>query len=136
LVHLTSYKVNRGYEEIKRLSKNRKIKMYIITGRYGFLKDDYERWLKRIQADKVFEACYINEENIQPNDFKEQMIKRLKLDIYVEDNWDIIEKLNHHTGAEILWITNLVDKRIPYTNKFNDLKGVFLFLKKHLSRRS
>ncbi len=136
LIHLTSFKVNKGYGEIAKLSKNRNIEFYLITGRYGFLKDDYDKWLKTIDADKVFKKCYINEKNSQPNDFKEEMIKKLKLDIYVEDNWDIIEKLNHHTGAEILWITNLVDKIIPYANKFNDLKEVSLFLKKFSSRRA
>lgn len=136
VVHYTSFKVNRGYGEIKKLSKNKNIKMYVVTGRYGFLKDDYEEWLKKIDAKHVFEKCYINDKNIQPNDFKEQMIKKLKLDIYVEDNWDIIEKLNHHTGATILWITNMVDRKIPYENKFSDLEGISRFLKRFLSPRS
>ncbi len=134
LIHLTSFKINRGYDDLKKLSKNKGIRLYLVTGRYGFLEDDYEKWLKKINANKVFEKCYINKKNTQPNEFKEEIIKKLKLDIYVEDNWDIIEKLNHHTGAEILWITNLVDRVIPYKNKFNDLKEVSLFLKKFSSR--
>lgn len=135
VIHLTSFKLNKGYGDLRSLSKNKKIKFYLITGRYGFLKDDYEVWLKKIGANEVFEACYINSQSIQPNMFKEKMIKKLKLDVYVEDNWDIIEKLNHHTGAEILWMTNLVDRMIPYRNKFNDLTEVCRFLKKFSSRR-
>jgi hypothetical protein len=134
LIHYTSFRVNRGYDELKKLAKDKRIELYLVTGRYGFLSQDYKKWLVKIDADRVFKKCYINEKNIQPNDFKEEMIKKLKLDVYVEDNWDIIEKLNHHTGAEILWITNLVDRRIPYTNKFNDLRGVCLFLKMYFSR--
>lgn len=136
VVHMSSFRINNGYEDIKRLAHEKNIEMYIITGRYGFLKKDYKKWLKEIEADEVFKGCYINEDNIQPNDFKEKMIKKLRLDVYVEDNWDIIEKLNHHTGAEIVWITNLVDRRIPYQNKFNDLRGVASFLRKYLSRRA
>ena len=58
------------------------------------------------------------------------MINKLKLDIYVEDNWDIIEKLNHHTKAKIFWITNIVDRKIPYQFKFSSLKEVCQYLKK------
>lgn len=135
IIHLTSFKINKGYGDLINLAKDKNIKFYLITGRYGFLKSDYEAWLKKIRATEVFEECYINNQSVQPNIFKEKMIKKLKLDVYVEDNWDIIEKLNHHTGAEILWMTNLADRMIPYRNKFNDLTEVCQFLKKFSSRR-
>lgn len=130
LIHKTSFRVNNGYDDLKKLAKNKKIELYLITGRYGLLLADYEDWLKKIDAKKVFKKCYINSENLQPDNFKGTMIKKLKLDIYVEDNWDIIEKLNHHTGANILWITNIIDKSIPYPLKFDDLRGVCRFLRK------
>ena len=130
LVHKTSFRVNTGYEELKKLAKNKNVELYLITGRYGLLKKEYESWLRKIDAEKVFKKCFINSDNRQPDDFKGTMIKKLKLDIYVEDNWDIIEKLNHHTGANILWMTNLADRSIPYPFKFNDLKEVCRFLKK------
>lgn len=129
ILHKTSFRINKGYEDLKILSKNRKIKFYLITGRYGFLKKDYENWLKKISADKTFTECYLNKDNLQPNQFKEKMIKKLKLDMYVEDNLDIIEKLNSHTKAKILWITNIADKRIPYQLKFFSLIEVCRYLK-------
>ncbi|MFZ6034696.1 MAG: hypothetical protein ACOYUB_00910 [Patescibacteria group bacterium] len=136
MIHKTSFRVNRGYDELRKLAKGKGYEFFLITGRYGFLETDYKNWLKKINAEHTFKACYLNRDNAQPNAFKEKMIKRLKLDFYVEDNWDIIEKLNHHTGSNILWITNFVDRRIPYENKFNDLKEVFSFLKKYRSRRA
>ena len=128
LIHKSSFKVNRGFLDLKEISKNKKIKLYLITGRYGFLENDYNRWLKKIKAKRIFTQCYINKKNLQPNQFKENMIKKLKLDIYVEDNLDIIEKLNHHTKASILWITNAVDKNIPYHFKYYSLKEVCQYL--------
>lgn len=128
-IHLSSFKVNLGYENLKRLSKNKNIELYLITGRYSFLENDYKKWLIKIEADKVFSNCYLNREDIQPNLFKENMIKKLKLDVYVEDNYDIIEKLNNHTGAKILWLTNLLDRKIPYNFKFDSLKEVSQYLK-------
>ena len=59
------------------------------------------------------------------------MIKKLNLDVYVEDNYDIIERLNNHTKAKIYWITNFLDKNIPYKFKFSSLKETVEFLRKH-----
>lgn len=133
ILHKTSFKINKGYEDLRMISKNKKIKLYLITGRYGFLKNDYENWLKKISAESIFTECYLNKNNLQPNEFKEKMIKKLKLDIYVEDNLDIIEKLNSHKSAnwrtKILWITNIADKKIPYQFKFFSLKEVCRYLK-------
>lgn len=127
-IHLTSFKINNGYDNLKKLSKKNKIKLYLITGRYGFLETDYNRWLKKIQAKRIFTQCYINKKNLQPNQFKEYMIKKLKLDIYIEDNFDIIERLNHRTNAKIFWITNFADRNIPYQFKFYSLKEVCQYL--------
>jgi len=130
ILHKTSFRINTSFDDIKKLSKNKKIKMYLITGRYSFLEQDYSNWLEKIGAKKIFTRCYYNKTNQQPNEFKENMIKKLKLDIYVEDNWDIIEKLNHHTNAQIFWLTNILDRNIPYQLKFSSLQEVYRYLKK------
>lgn len=82
-----------GYEDLKKLTKSKKIKAYIITGRNESLKDDYNRWMKKLGAKKYFSGSYFNDKNEQPYLFKEKMIRKLKLDLYVEDNWDIVNKL-------------------------------------------
>ncbi len=128
MIHWTSFKTNNGIEDLRKLAKNRKIKFYLITSRYDFLAEDYFQWLKKIDAKKIFIQCFYNKKNLQPNEFKEMMIKKLGLDIYVEDNFDIIEKLNHHTKAKILWLSNIMDKNIPYQFKFFSLKEVCRFL--------
>ncbi|MFA6533443.1 MAG: hypothetical protein WCT22_05655 [Patescibacteria group bacterium] len=124
LLHKTSFKPDNAIADIKKLVMDKKIKAYIVTGRYSFLKTDYENWLKKINAKEIFEKCYQNNNNLQPNEFKKKMIKKLNLDIYVEDNWDIVEKLKvKNEKLRILWITNILDKNIPYQYKFSDLKS-------------
>ena len=122
LLHKTSFMADPALKDIELLVKSKKIKAYIITGRYSFLKKDYKVWLKKINADSIFEKCYQNKDDLQPNEFKEKMIKKLNLDIYIEDNLDIVQKLNHHTNAKIFWITNILDKYISYQYKFRNLK--------------
>ena len=129
LLHKTSFMPDLALKDIKKLVMANKIKAYIITGRYSFLKKDYEIWLKKIKAKTIFTKCYQNQNDLQPNEFKEIMIKKLNLDIYVEDNWDIIQKLNHHTKAKIFWITNILDRHIPYSYKFANLKKALQSLK-------
>lgn len=131
ILHKTSFRINTGFGDIKKLSKDKKIKMYLVTGRYSFLKQDYLDWLEKIGAKKIFTRCYYNKTDQQPNEFKENMITKLKLDIYVEDNWDIVEKLNiKYQRSKIFWMTNILDKNIPYQFKFFSLQEVCQYLKK------
>jgi hypothetical protein len=59
------------------------------------------------------------------------MIKKLNLDIFVEDNWDIAKylktqnsKLKTEKKTKIFWIYNLLDRNIKYWYKFSSLKEV------------
>ena len=131
LLHKTSFMPDPALNDLKKLVMAKKIEAYIITGRYSFLKKDYEIWLKKIKAKTIFEKCYQNQNDLQPNEFKEIMIKKLNLDVYVEDNWDIVEKLKiKNEKLKVFWITNILDKNIPYKYKFNKLKEALLSLQK------
>ncbi len=132
LLHKTSFQPAKGIEKLQKLVKKRKIKAYLITGRYRILKGDFENWLKIINADKIFSACFMNVDNLQPNFFKEKMIKKLQLDIFVEDNWGIIKRLNSATKkTKIFWITNPLDRKISYSYKFNNLSEVLSYLEEN-----
>ena len=128
LLHKTSFRPDFALKDIRKLVENKQIEAYIVTGRYSFLKKDYENWLRKINSDLIFENCYQNKNDLQPNEFKEKMIKKLNLDIYVEDNWDIVQKLKsspeRNRRIKVFWITNFLDKNIPYKYKYNNLKEV------------
>jgi hypothetical protein len=131
ILHKTSFMPDLALKDIKKLVKEKKIKAYIITGRYSFLTKDYKTWLIKIKADTIFDKCYQNKYDLQPNEFKEKMINKLNLDIYVEDNWDIVEKLKiKNKKLKIFWISNLFDRNIPYRYKFNNLKEALKCLPK------
>jgi hypothetical protein len=127
IAHKSSFIMAPGIDDIHTLIKEKKIKVYIITSRYSMLKDDCEYWFNKINKEGLFEACYYNEGNEQPYLFKEKMIKKLKLDFFVEDNWDIVSHVNEqlkndHKPTKVLWIYNLIDKNIPYEYKFPTLR--------------
>ena len=130
LLHLSSFMVDPGIADIEELVKSKKIEAYIVSGRYSFLRSGFEYWIKKSNANNIFKSCFQNSEDMQPNKFKEKMIKKLGLDIYVEDNWDIVNKLkNQNSKVKILWITNFLDKFISYPYKFSSLKKSCQFLK-------
>lgn len=130
-LHKSSYRIDPAIKKLKKLIKAKKVTAYVVSGRYQCLEKDFKRWIKCLKKLNIFSGFYFNKENIQPDKFKEKMIKKLNLDIYVEDNWDIIEKLNSYTSAKIFWLTNFLDQFfISYSYKFRNLDKLIDYLEK------
>jgi len=122
-----------GFNEVKKMSKSGKIEPYVITSRYDLFKKDFERSMEQIAAKKIFKSCYYNQDDEQPHLYKERMIKKLKLDVFFEDNWNIVQYLNEKCPkTKILWIYNFVDKRIEYRYKFPSFKKALRYLKEYI----
>ena len=115
---------------IKQLIKDKKIKAYIITARYSYLKNDLEEWLNKMKVNKYFSGIYYNQNDEQPHLFKERMIKKLNLDIFVEDNLDIVSYLS--SKFKIYWIYNIFDKNHFYLDKFPNLKSTIKKIKENI----
>lgn len=135
IVHWSSMFISPGFEDIKKLVHNGDIEAYIITSRYDCLKHDFQRWLDRMDATSHFHATFHNKDNIQPHIFKEQMINKLGLDYFVEDNWDIVDHINKTTKTKSLWISNAIDKSIPYDLKFLTLKDAMKYITMIVSKK-
>jgi len=119
LFHKSSCFLAPGFSEISKLKNQGLIEPYLITGRFKHLENDFANWKRKMNADFLFVDCYINDQNEQPHLFKERMIKKLKLQIFVEDNWDIVGYLvKNCSNTDIYWITNLIDNRFSYSKKY------------------
>ncbi|HRN69802.1 MAG TPA: hypothetical protein PLS49_01345 [Candidatus Woesebacteria bacterium] len=133
IVHWSSMFPASGITDIEQLAKEGKIEPYIITSRYDSLKDDFENWLNKMNAHVIFKETFHNKLNKQPHHFKVEMINKLGLDYFVEDNWDIVQHINKNTKTKGIWITNLFDKHIPYDLKYMSLQEAINFLKKEVN---
>ncbi len=134
-LHKTSLFPQPGIDDIKKLIRAKKIKAYIISARYEFLEMDFYRWIKKIDKEKLFSGYFYNTNNEQPHLFKKKMIKKLKLDIFVEDNWDIVKKLKiKNQKLKVFWIYNLFDRKIHYNFKYPHLKAAINSIKKNFLR--
>lgn len=131
ILHKSSLYIVPAYQDIKKLIVDKKIEAYIISARYDFLEDDFKKWIKKIDGKSYFKDFYINLNNEQPYVFKKKVIKNLGLDVFVEDNWDIIKKISTlNNGVKIFWITNIFDCLINYKYKFFNLKRAVEKIKK------
>ncbi len=138
LLHRSSLFPAPGLEDLKRLVAEGKVKAYLISSRYNFLGGDFDKWAEKIKAKGYFEGCFYNKNNEQPHLFKEKIIKKLDLDIFVEDNWDIVKYLNSRLDnkqTKIFWICNLFDIKIDYPYKFLNLQQAVNEVKKNSFRK-
>ena len=133
VVHWSSLFAAEGIKDIHTLSTNNMIEPYIVTSRYDCLKKDFDRWLKTLNKDNHFKGTFHNVKNLQPHVFKAEKIKELGLDFFVEDNWDIVQHINKNTKTKTLWISNPLDKDIPYDLKFFSLKDAVKFIEKKVA---
>lgn len=122
LFHKSSIFIAPGIEDIKKLVRQKKIKAYIITARYNFLGEEFKRWIKKNKFDSIFSQIYYNGKDEQPHLFKERMIKKLGLQVFVEDNFDIVDYLRRKNTVVIMWIYNIFDRSIYHQYKYPDLK--------------
>ncbi len=78
---------------IKRLVGMNKHQLFIVSSRYNFLKNRTDEWLKQNHLDHWFMKIVINEHNHQPHLFKEKMIKKLNLHIFIDDDLPLVNYL-------------------------------------------
>ncbi len=130
LFHKSSIFIAPGLDDVKKLVKNKKIKAYIITARYSFMGKELLHWFAKHELDRIFSELYYNKHDEQPHLFKERLIKKLNLDYYVEDNYDIVKHLHTKKSTKVLWIYNLFDRGIPYSKRFPYLKKAVEYIQK------
>ncbi|MDP3982896.1 MAG: hypothetical protein Q8Q65_02360, partial [bacterium] len=78
LAHKTSLFPAAGYKHLLQLLEEKQFHGYIITGRYGYLKPEFEQRLNKCDPHNLFQGYYLNEKSMQPHKFKEQTIKKLE----------------------------------------------------------
>ncbi|MFO0704281.1 MAG: hypothetical protein U0525_06230 [Patescibacteria group bacterium] len=123
IVHMSSLKPAKGYELIRELKEKGIIEPYIITARFACLANDFKRCVKRLKGNEYFAGTFYNEQDEQPHLFKERMVKKLGLDFFVEDNWNIVDHLRKNTNTKVLWISNAMDQDIAFDERHPDLES-------------
>lgn len=88
-------------------------KLYLISGRFKFQESQTKHLIKKYQLDKIFDTMYFNFENKQPHLFKNDVIKKLHLDLYIDDDLSLISYVaKHNENTKFFWVTSHKTKEI------------------------
>ncbi len=127
LVHKSSFKLAVGFAQLEELALSNQLELYIVSARFACLRSDTQKWQKVIDRNHIFKGIYFNDQDEQPHLFKQKMIKMLDLDIFVEDNWDVVHYLsNNQQKTQVWWLSNLLDQKISYPYKFFSLREIII----------
>jgi phosphoglycolate phosphatase-like HAD superfamily hydrolase len=91
---------------INRLAQKPGYELYIVSGRYSFLKKETANWLGKRGLNSVFKKVYLNKSNDQPHLFKEEVLKDLKADIFVDDDEALCDYLAQKLKATKIFCFN------------------------------
>jgi len=98
---------------IKSLALANKNKYYLISSRFSFLEKKTENLVKRYNLDKLFNAMYFNYKNEQPHLFKNDIIEKLQLDMYVDDDLQLLEYLvEKNSKTKFFWLNKNLNKKL------------------------
>jgi hypothetical protein len=80
-------------------------KLYLISSRYKFLEEATTQLVKVYGLDQIFDELYFNYENKQPHIFKNEILKKLKLDMYIDDDLSLIRHVaKDNPNTHFYWL--------------------------------
>lgn len=125
-------KIQKNIDYVNILSQQPNLKLFLVSSRFQFLEKLTHKLLQRLKLDIPFTTIFLNVKNEQPHLFKEQMIKKLKLNIYIDDDLELLLYLkNKCPGTKLLWYHPQGNHHaLDRIRKIKDLQDVEKYLKK------
>jgi len=117
--------IKKNIEFIKKLAKNPKYELYIVSGRYSFLEKETEIWLTKRGLGKILKKVYINVTDNQPHLFKEKILKSLKPQIFVDDDSFLTDYLVEKIPNQKIFYFSLGKNLCKKTPQVSTLEEIF-----------
>lgn len=114
-------------EFLRRISKKDN-RLYLISSRFKFLEKRTAKLVKRYGLDKIFDEMYFNFENAQPHIFKNEIIKKLDLDLYIDDDLSLIKHVaKDNAKTRFFWLKTKPETQVLPDNilKISKLEEIF-----------
>lgn len=96
--------IKNNIQFLRSLPKN-KYELYLVSSRFDFLEKQTLSRMQELGFDLIFKKMFFNFENQQPHIFKETVLKKLRLDSYVDDDIYLLKyvaRSNKHT--RLYWL--------------------------------
>jgi hypothetical protein len=79
--------------------------LYLVSSRFGFLEQITDRLVHKHGFHTIFDGLFFNFSNAQPHLFKSEVIKKLALDIYVDDDLALLKYVaRHNKRTKFYWL--------------------------------
>lgn len=105
--------IRKNIEIIEKLCLENSNKHYLISSRFSFLKNKTKALIKKHQLDKLFDGLFFNFKNEQPHLFKNNVIKKLKICLYVDDDLQLLQYLSaKNSKVKFFWLNNKETKKL------------------------
>ncbi len=104
--HLSYFRppIHNNIHFLKSLTK-KNYHLFLISSRFGFLQKQTLALMQKLELDQLFEAMYFNFENKQPHIFKNEILKQLKLDSYVDDDIHLLKYIaKQNKKTALFWL--------------------------------
>ncbi|MCJ7828078.1 hypothetical protein MUP65_02970 [Patescibacteria group bacterium] len=75
---------------LRELAAKKGVKLYLISSRYSFLKKATQKILRKRGIETLFDEIVLNEKDQPSHLFKEEALRRLKVQVYFEDDIEVI----------------------------------------------
>lgn len=86
-------------------------KYFLISSRYKFLETMTADILKRYKIDHLFDGMFFNFADKQPHIFKEEVIKKLHIDRYIDDDLHLLTYVaKNNAKTRFFWLNNTLTK--------------------------
>jgi len=72
---------------LKKAHDSGKYEFFLISSRFGFLQNLTYSWLRKYHAFNLFTQIYLNTQNKQPHLYKEDILKKVTVKWYLEDDF-------------------------------------------------
>lgn len=105
----------------------KKHKYHIISSRFKFLEKTTNVLLKKYNLDSLFDEFHFNFNNKQPHLFKDEMIKKFKIDRFIDDDLPLLEYVSkRNSKTTFYWLNNKYKKTLQ-KNLFaiNNISSIF-----------
>lgn len=112
--------IKENIEFLKRADQSQKLVLYVISSRYSFLAQRTKTWLEKRKIAGLFKEVHLNLSNEPPHLFKEKILRKVRPNIYIDDDKNILEFLKARFPEIIFYCPE--NNRYQYLEELLNLK--------------
>lgn len=95
---------------VKLLAQEKNHKRYLISSRFGFLEKQTQAIIKKYHFHSIFDDMFFNFHNKQPHLFKNEVIKKLGIHMFIDDDLPLLKFLaKQNKKTTFFWLNNKTD---------------------------